>query len=430
MRRHDDEPLPEDPRYVLPARRPSSTRTIETVLLASTACLLAAVAWPIATGGLGHGDATEVVATGNDPAPDPTPTPAPVPSSGPKIQLALLLDTSGSMDGLIDQARSRLWNVVNALDSASFHGATPQLEVAVYEYGNDHISGEVGHIRRVVGFTAELDDVSKALFSLSTHGGSEHAPQAIVRAADELEWKAGEGVLRVLYVAGNESFQQGPVAWTTALDVASARGVVVNTVFCGDAGEMDAPLWKAAAARGRGRHFVIDHTSRIVDPTTPYDAEIGELGRSINETYLGYGSKGRDGVANQMAQDDNAFGSGSMVARGLSKSSGSYVNPSWDLVDAVEKGVVDLEQMNEDELPEALAGMTAPERARAVATRKAERTTIASRLAELRTEREGFLATARTDAGSGVGTGGALDGAMIEAITEQALRAGFTVGEQ
>lgn len=426
MRRHDEE-TPEDPRYVLPPRRPSNTRTIETVLLASTACLLAAVAWPIAMGGLDQsrdgGDRIEDVAT-----PAPGSTPAPAPSGQPKIQLALLLDTSGSMDGLIDQARGRLWNVVNALDSASFQGATPLLEVAVYEYGNDRISGEVGHIRRVVGFTTELDDVSKGLFSLSTHGGSEHAPEAIVRATDELEWKDGDGVLRVLYVAGNESFQQGPVAWTAALDTAMAKGVVVNTVYCGDASEMDAPLWQAAAARGRGRHFLIDHNSRVVDPTTPFDAEIGELGRSINLTYLGYGSKGSDGVANQMAQDGNASGVGSMVARGLSKSSANYVNPSWDLVDAVEQGVVDLEQMNEAELPGALAGLSAEERAEVVAEKKAEREKIRKRLAELRTERESFLAKAREDGGASGDN--ALDGAMIEAITEQATRAGFTMGAQ
>jgi hypothetical protein len=398
---------------------------METVLLASAAALLAAVAWPIAMGGFGKEAPTETITTADDSAPDTTP--APVPVTQPKIQLVLLLDTSSSMDGLIDQARARLWNVVNALDSASFQGAAPILEVAVYEYGSDNVSSEVGHIRRVVAFTSELDEVSRGLFSLSTNGGSEHAPQAITRAVDELEWKDGEGVLRVLYVAGNESFQQGPVTWTDALDAAHKKGVVVNTVYCGDAYHMDAPLWQAAAARGRGRHFLIDHNSRVVDPSTPYDSEIGQLGRAINDTYLGYGSKGIDGVANQAEQDNNAMGVGSMVERGLSKSSSSYVNPSWDLVDAVEQGVVDLEQMNAEELPESLAGLDANERAAAVAARKAERTKIAGRLAELRSEREAFLAKVREDAGTA--GAGALDGAMIEAIGEQARRAGFTLGE-
>ena len=31
----------------------------------------------------------------------------------PKIQAAILLDVSNSMDGLIDQAKNQLWNMVN-----------------------------------------------------------------------------------------------------------------------------------------------------------------------------------------------------------------------------------------------------------------------------------------------------------------------------
>lgn len=420
-----DEPSPEDPRFVLPRRRLGSLHTIETVLLASTACLLAAVAWPIATGQIGGqpgGPSADEPAASVEPAAAAPMIPA-APIDGPTIQLALVLDTSGSMDGLIDQARSRLWNVVNALDSATFHGDRPRLEVAVYEYGNDAIAREAGHIRRVVGFTSELDEVSRALFSLSTNGGSEHAPEVIVRAADELEWRNGPGVLRVMYVAGNESFQQGPVAWTTAMDAASARGVVVNTVYCGSMGDIDAPLWQAAAARGRGLHFKIDHNARAMDPTTPFDQEIGELGVAINGTYVGYGAKGRDGIDNQQAQDDNSLKSGSLVNRGLSKSGASYTNPSWDLVDAVNEGIVDLEAMPADALPAEIAELGADERAAFVEARRVEREAITTRLGELRGKREAFLVDARADGDQPE----SLDEAMVEAITEQAHRVGFTL---
>lgn len=418
MARPDERP-PEDPRFALPRRRPGSLHTIETVLLASTACLLAAVAWPIATGQLGA-PAHEV-----QPPPDAAPPVAtPLrPATSPTIQLALLLDTSGSMDGLIDQARSRLWNVVNALDAATFQGDRPRLEVAVYEYGNDGVPGEVGHIRRVVGFTGELDEVSRALFSLSTRGGSEHAPQAIARATDELEWRGGDGVLRVLYVAGNESFQQGPVAWGQALDAASAKGVVVNTVFCGPEHDLDASLWADAAAHGHGKAFRIDHDLQVVDPTTPFDARIGELGVAINETYLAYGARGRDGLANQIEQDNNSMASHSMVSRGLSKSGSNYRNPSWDLVDALDEGTVDLAGLPEEALPAELRGLDAEGRAAAVAERRAKREAIAGTLAELRREREAYLAEHRDDHAP-VG----LDAAMIEALAEQAGRAGFTLG--
>ena len=36
----------------------------------------------------------------------------------PEIKVALLLDTSNSMDGLIDQAKAQLWQIVNELSYA------------------------------------------------------------------------------------------------------------------------------------------------------------------------------------------------------------------------------------------------------------------------------------------------------------------------
>ena len=92
----------------------------------------------------------------------------------PKIQLAILLDTSSSMNGLIDQTRNQLWQVVNEFSKAEQNGVKPSLEVAVYEYGNSRLSASNGYIRQVSGLTGELDAVSEALFSLTTNGGSEY----------------------------------------------------------------------------------------------------------------------------------------------------------------------------------------------------------------------------------------------------------------
>ena len=408
------------------SRRRRDSPALETVLLASTACLLAAVAWPIATGSRAR-DPENIVADPQLAAPNSggsvpamqLPTPS---QRAPTIQIALLLDTSSSMDGLIDQARSRLWSVVNALDGATFHGATPRLEVAIYEYGNDGIAFANGHIRQVVGFTPELDRVSQALFALSTNGGSEFAPQAITRSLDELAWRDGEGVLRMVYVAGNEEFQQGPVAWTDAVDRARARGVVVNSIYCGPDGAGDDVGWAQAATRAGGRHFNIDHNTRAVDPPTPYDDEIGRLGVAINGTYVGYGNEGALGVMNQSEQDSNSVAVGSAVVRGLSKSMSNYRNPSWDLVDGVAEGVVDLQTIVPDALPEALRGLDAAELAAFVASRRAERAAIAARLTELREQRDGFL---RQHAGETPSN--SLDGAMIEGMAAQAEAAGFTM---
>lgn len=311
---------------------------METVLLVSTAALLAAVAWPIASGG-GSGDDAAGQALGTpsqiEVPEGPVATPA---GDGPVIQIALLLDTSSSMDGLIDQARTQLWSVVNTLDGATYHGGAPKLEIALYEYGNDELSGESGYIRQVRGFSSELDAVSQALFSLRTNGGQEYAGQVIARSLSDLEWREGDGVLRVAYIAGNEGFEQGPVAYADAVADAKSRGIVVNTVYCGGPDELDATGWREGARLAGGRFLSIDHNAVVHYVAAPQDDEIARLGREINDTYVYYGADGRSGYDNQVAQDDNMldYGAGSVVTRSISKGSHMYRNESWDLVDAVE----------------------------------------------------------------------------------------------
>ena len=127
-----------------------------------------------------------------------------------RIQLAILLDTSNSMDGLIDQAKSQLWKVVNELARAKRNGKTPALEVALFEYGNDGLSGSEGYIRLVSDLTTDLDKISEELFKLTTDGGSEYCGMVIDRAAEKLSWSRAKDVLKVIYIAGNEPFTQGP----------------------------------------------------------------------------------------------------------------------------------------------------------------------------------------------------------------------------
>ncbi len=422
MMRRREESAPDTPQLPISRPRRRDAGVIETVLLASTACLLAAVAWPIARQGLADAPAVEPSVPASPAAAEPTPRLAA--GEGATIQLVLLLDTSSSMDGLIQQARSRLWSVVNALDSATFHGGRPRLEVAVYEYGNDRLGGEDGHIRQVVGFTNELDRVSQALFGLSTLGGSEFAGAAIDRATTELAWRTGPGVMRVMYIAGNESFDQGTVPWSSAIDRARELGVVVNTVLCASPDSYDADLWRSAAARAGGRFFAIDQDQQLVHRPSPYDAEIGQLGTAINTTYVAYGSEGSRGLANQRQQDENNMSDGEgSIQRSFSKGSKNYANPSWDLVDGLRSGTIALDELQQGELPEALRGLSAPEIAAFVGARQAEREAISARLAELRAERDRWQlehTDGRQDAGG-------LDAAMLESLVEQARVAGFTL---
>lgn len=318
-------------------------------------------------------------------AADPAPAVAP-------IEIALLLDTSNSMDGLIHQARAQLWEVVRTAADASREGRHAPLRVALIEYGNTRLSAEHGWIRTANVLTTDLDAVSAELFALKTQGGDEWCAGAVLHAVQELPWTPGDGY-RAIIIAGNEPFTQGKVAPETAVRAARERGIVLTTVHCPQSGEAGAD-WAEAGRAGGGEGLAIAMDHRRVESAMPQDARIAELNRALNDTYLPYGARGAAAQELQMAQDANSagIGSGSFAGRAAAKASSAYCNDHWDLVDAVDTRRVDLATLRAEELPPALRDLDAAAREAAVARARATRAALRAELAALVLERERALA--------------------------------------
>ena len=139
--------------------------------------------------------------------------PEPMPDERPLVQLAILLDTSNSMDGLIAQAKSQLWQIVNEFIAAKQDGKVPRVQVALYEYGNDGLAADKGHVRQVAPLTDDLDKISESLFALKTNGGSEFCGWVIRDAVRDLAWDQSAKTYKAVFIAGNEEFTQGPVKY-------------------------------------------------------------------------------------------------------------------------------------------------------------------------------------------------------------------------
>jgi hypothetical protein len=359
------------------------------------------------------------------PAEPPTQAQADAPRVRPRIQMALVLDTSNSMDGLIEQAKAQLWRITNELSTAVLRGQDPQLEVALYEYGKQDLPSKTGFIRQLVPFTEELDRVSEQLFALTTHGGSEHAGEAISRAVEELAWDDAQTTLRMVFIAGNESFHQGPIAPRTALAGARSRGIIVNPVFCGSESSRVARGWKQGARVAGGRFMTIDHNETVVHRSTPHDAELTRLGAELNDTYIPLGTRGAQGLSRQRAQDANAraMGGGALASRAASKASKFYSNPSWDLADAVEKGAVDLDELQSEALPKEMQKMEPAERKAHVKRNRERRDELRAQIRALEKKREAYLERTRQSASEGDAS---LGEALVETIRDQARDKGYS----
>ncbi len=342
-----------------------------------------------------------------------------------RIQLAILLDTSNSMDGLIDQARAQLWKVVNELARARRNGVHPRLEVALFEYGNNGLRESEGWIRMVSDLTTDLDRISEKLFALVTDGGDEYCGEVIGRALDRLSWSASDDVLKVIYIAGNEPFDQGRVSYVPTMARAVRKGVIVNTIFCGDAGEGIATSWKDGAIRGEGRYASIDQDEAAVEVVTPFDQDIIRLGRELNGTYVGYGREGEASKDRQAAQDENAavMGPSSSVQRSVAKAQEAYANTGWDLADAVRAGTVKLAALKDDELPAPMREMSLADKERYVAGLIEQREALQERINDLNEQRRAYVEKeTRTLAdASTLGT------AILASVKEQAELKGFAI---
>jgi len=341
----------------------------------------------------------------------------------PRVQVALLLDTSSSMDGLIDQARTRLWRVVNELARAQKGGVTADMEVALYEYGNSGLHAEGGYIRRVVALTTDLDEISEQLFALTTNGGDEYCGQVIENALGNLSWSNATDDYKAVFIAGNEPFTQGPVDFRTVCRAAIARGITVNTIYCGNELEGRNTHWKEGADLADGRYMCIDQNQAIADMDAPQDDRILTLNTQLNETYIAFGNK-RENKMRQSRQDRVLAGRSkeAAVERSVAKSSANYAAMDWDVVSAYENDENALTEVEEEALPEPMRAMTAEEREAFVKENLSLRNEIKAEMEKLRKEREAFLARKRAE------LGGSLDDAMMDAVRAQMKARGFASG--
>lgn len=312
-----------------------------------------------------------------------------------KIQVALLLDTSNSMDGLIDQAKSRLWNIVNTLTTLKYSGKTPDIEIALYEYGNDGLSQQSNYIRQVTPLTTDLDLISEKLFALRTNGGNEYCGAVIQDATKKLQWGKEKDNMKLIYIAGNEAFNQGGINYKEAISDAMKNDIYVNTIFCGSSLEGINTFWKDGADYGKGKYFNIDSNRTVQYVSTPYDDDISKCNVQINNTYIGYGSKGVSKKMNQEAQDKNAQGvsSANFAERAVSKSKAIYKNESWDLVDRMKDDPKAITKIKKEELPAELQNKSEAEVEMIVSQKTKEREAIQKKIGELGKKRQQYIDT-------------------------------------
>ncbi len=353
----------------------------------------------------------------------------PAPTTDQKIQVAILLDVSNSMDGLIDQAKAQLWTMVNTLGRVHCENkANPKIEIALYEYGTPRNDVRSGYIKQINDFITDLDSLSENLFALTTNGGDEYCGHVIFKSIQQLKWDANPNSYKVVFIAGNESFRQGSVSFTQACTEAKSKGVIVNTIYCGDRQQGIREYWNLVGECGNGSFSNINQDHKIEDIATPYDDEIFKLNEKLNGTYITYGARGQELYSKQEQMDvaNAAMSKKAAIKRAETKSNSKvYNNAGWDLVDRAGDNEAEIEKIDKKTLPDSLKNKTTAQLKVIVTEKKKERAAIQTKIIALNQQRQKFINDQKSTSGTGTVT--TLETEVERIIKEQAKRFKMTI---
>ena len=358
--------------------------------------------------------------------------PAPIehivaPAGIPKIDVVFVLDTTGSMSGLIQTAKDKIWSIATTMASAQ---PTPEIRIGLVAYRDrgDH------YVTKVVDLSDDLDSVYATLMDFQADGGGdtpESVNQALYEAVHNISWSQDSQAYQVVFLIGDappHMDYQDEVQYPETVTAALEKGIVINTIQCGEIPTTAGP-WTQIASLGHGKFFQVEQAGSAVAMTTPFDAEIATLSARIDDTRLYYGSdEEKEKMASKVAATDKLHESSSVESRArraafnMSAAGTANLLGENELVDGIASGAIKLDELDEAELPAALKPMAPAEQEAYVARLAGERTDLQRQIRELAEDRDSYISKKVEEAG---GFKDSLDQKIYDAVSEQAGKAGL-----
>ena len=340
-----------------------------------------------------------------------------------RIEVCFVLDTTGSMGGLIAGAKSKIWSMANDIISAK---PTPEVRFAPIAYrdrGDDYVT-------KITPLTDDLDAVYAQLNTFQAAGGGD-APESVGRALDEsvkkIEWTKDKGVLKIIYLVGDAPphFYKDEPDWKKVCAEAVKSDLIINTVQCGGDAETTR-VWKEIADRAEGVFAAIPQEGGVVAIAAPQDKELSALNTKVGRTMIGWGdSSTRRIVAGKQAAAEAAAPAATAARLSFNAKSGKTVQGEGELLDAIAEKKVTLDKVKKDELPAELRKLSPDELKAHVETMQKERAELQKRINELSKERDGYVAAERKKLAK-TGKGDGFDEQVSKSLRAQAKKKGIS----
>ncbi len=343
------------------------------------------------------------------------------------MEVVFVLDTTGSMSGMIAGAKQKIWAIANKLKSAQ---PTPEIRFGLVGYRDRRDA----YVTKVFGLSGNLDEVYTNLYAFEAQGGGdepESVNEALHRAVRDLQWSTDPEVLRVIFLVGDarpHMDYQDDVKYPETCRLANERGILINTLQCGRLDGTEA-VWREIAAKTNGSYAAILQDGGSIKIDTPYDQEIIRLNLELNSTIILFGSKADQANAARNTAVLSSLSAEAMADRSsyFSKSeAGTVVSGRGDLVTEVLNGRQKVDSLDLKQLDEKLQAMPAPARQEYIEQKVADRRALQARLNAVVAKRDALVAEKLKELG---GKDGVLELNAFQVLEAQAKEKGYKFGD-
>ncbi len=347
-------------------------------------------------------------------------------NDNPRIDVVFVLDTTGSMGGLIQTAKEKIWSIATTMASAQ---QAPEIRIGLVAYRDRSDA----YVTKVVDLSTDLDSVYAELMDFEANGGGdtpESVNAALYDAVHNMSWSQQEQAYQVIFLVGDAPphMDYNEVRYPEIVASALEKGIVINTIQCGEI-PMTVEPWTQIASLSHGEFFQVEQTGGAVAFTTPYDREIAELSAKLDDTRLYYGTEEeKDKMRGKVAATAKLHEGASLASRArrgvfnVSVSGRANLLGDNELVAAVASGSLALDELEEDALPEALKPMAPAEQEAFVFELAEKRADLQRQIQDLSHDRDGYLAKKVEEAG---GMESSLDKKLYDTVKNQAGEAGL-----
>lgn len=322
------------------------------------------------------------------------------------IEVCFVLDTTGSMGGLIEGAKQKVWSIANEILSTK---PVPNLRIGLIGYRDR----KDAYVTQVHDLSEDIDDIYAKLMKFQAQGGGdtpESVNQALHEAVTKIKWNDDRKVLKLIFLVGDappHMDYQDDVKYPAVCKQAVKKDLIINTVQCGGMASTT-PIWKEIAKLAEGDYVAIAQTGGVAAISTPVDAEIAKLNRELGVTVVAYGdARGRAVVASKLelateadeevVADRLSFLSfkskASAPTAGGFAASTAYIDGGGDLVEGLASGKYAYDKIEEEKLSDELKKMTPEKRTAYLKEQVAKRAELQKKLDELLVKRRDFVTT-------------------------------------